>query len=216
MAECCQNERTEPAGEFQGCMICGKDLVYTALSEKKICAVCGREYDANCACIDGHFVCDCCHSAGALSFVIPELLGTTEKNPQVILEKLMSDERVHLHGPEHHSLVPCVLLTAFRNCGGEIDLEAALYEALKRGRQVPGGVCGFWGVCGAATGTGIYVSILAGASPMSSDAWTIPQKMALQAIEAVSSCGGPTKNVSGTIAPIIRWRCRRRDYEKPI
>ena len=27
---------------------------------------------------------------------------------------------VHLHGPEHHGVVPCVLLTAYRNCGGAL------------------------------------------------------------------------------------------------
>jgi hypothetical protein len=176
---------------FRDCMICGKPLVYFDGAVRKKCVICGREFDANCACEDGHFVCNDCHSAGALSFLVPVLMKTEEKDPQKILESVMKDEKVHLHGPEHHVIVPCVLLTAYRNNGGELDLEKSLYEAIKRAKQVPGGACGYWGVCGAAAGTGIYVSILAGSTPMSGDAWTIPQKMVIKALENISSYGGP-------------------------
>ena len=176
---------------FLDCMICGKPLVYSGEAVRRKCVVCGREFDANCACEDGHFVCNDCHSAGALSFLVPVLMKTEEKDPQRILESVVKDGRVHLHGPEHHVIVPCVLLTAYRNNGGELDLEKSLYEAIKRAKQVPGGTCGYWGVCGAAAGTGIYVSILAGSGPLSGDAWTIPQKMVIKAVEKVSSCGGP-------------------------
>ena len=46
---------------------------------------------------------------------------------------------VHMHGPEHHAIVPCVLLTAFRNNGEHMDYDAALSEICKRAKQVPGG-----------------------------------------------------------------------------
>ena len=127
---------------FRDCMICGKPLVYFDGAVRKKCVVCGREFDANCACEDGHFVCNDCHSAGALSFLVPVLMKTEEKDPQKILESVIKDEKVHLHGPEHHVIVPCVLLTAYRNNGGELDLEKSLYEAIKRAKQVPGGACG--------------------------------------------------------------------------
>ncbi len=48
----------------KGCLICGWELVY-GLSEKLECFYCYRTYEANVKCIDGHFVCDTCHSLPA-------------------------------------------------------------------------------------------------------------------------------------------------------
>ena len=38
------------------------------------------------------------------------------------------------------------MLTAYKNAGGDIDLEEALQEMHERGKQYPGGSCGFWGM----------------------------------------------------------------------
>ena len=67
---------------------------------------------------------------------------------------------VHMHGPEHHAIVPSVLLTALRNNGERMNYDTALSEICKRARQVPGGTCGYWGVCGAAAGAGIFMSVM--------------------------------------------------------
>ena len=71
----------------------------------------------------------------------------------------------HMHGPEHHIIVPLVLLTALRNNGGDISYDEAMREAYTRASKLPGGTCGFWGVCGAAAGAGIFASLLLGSSP---------------------------------------------------
>ena len=96
-----------------------------------------------------------------------------------------------MHGPEHHVIVPCVLLTAYRNNGGGIELEKALREAVRRASQVPGGACGYWGVCGAAAGAGIYLSILLGSNPVHKDAWPIPQRLVSDCLRAIADVGGP-------------------------
>ena len=96
-----------------------------------------------------------------------------------------------MHGPEHHMIVPCVLLTAYKNCGGEIDLGKALDEAVKRGKNVPGGACGYWGACGAAVSTGIYMSIVTGSGPLNGDAWPVPMKLVAKCLEDIAACGGP-------------------------
>ncbi|MCQ2356891.1 MAG: DUF5714 domain-containing protein, partial [Methanocorpusculum sp.] len=41
-----------------------------------------------------------------------------------------------------------VLLAAYWNAGGEIDLPAALDEMIRRGSMVPGGFCRLAGACG--------------------------------------------------------------------
>jgi hypothetical protein len=70
-----------------------------------------------------------------------------------------------MHGPEHHGLVPGVILATYRNLGGEIT-ERDILTGIERGLCVPGGACGFMGICGAAVGVGIAYSILLGADPL--------------------------------------------------
>ena len=53
---------------------------------------------------------------------------------------------------------------AYKNAGGEIDLPEALLEMMNRGKAVPGGTCGFWGACGAGISTGMFISIISGAT----------------------------------------------------
>ena len=135
---CCEEKKVQKLPErFSGCLLCGKPLRYDAAPSLRKCAVCGEEKLSDCACEDGHFVCDACHSAGLDEFFIPFLLESEEKCPQRLLEQVMALPRVHMHGPEHHVIVPCVLLTAFHNCGGGNDLRSDLSAALKRGKQVP-------------------------------------------------------------------------------
>ena len=97
----------------------------------------------------------------------------------------------HMHGPEHHTMVGSALLTAYKNAGGEIDLKSALYEMQRRGRQVPGGVCGFWGACGAGISTGMYLSIALNATPLAKEAWGLANQLTAKALDAIGKNGGP-------------------------
>ena len=174
-----------------GCLLCGKPLRYFKETKPLRCAICGKEADANCTCEDGHFVCDNCHESSSIAFFVPLLLASAEKDPLELFERVIALRQVHMHGPEHHIIVPCVLLTAYRNNGGAIDLEPALKEAVRRASQVPGGTCGYWGVCGAAAGAGIYMSILTGSNPVHKDAWPIPQRLVADILNTLADVGGP-------------------------
>ncbi len=57
-------------------------------------------------------------------------------------------------------MVGSALLTAYKNAGGEVDLKEALSEMQNRGRGVPGGICGFWGACGAGISTGMLYKVM--------------------------------------------------------
>ena len=172
------------------CVICGKPLIYFTEEKLLECRICHQKKPANAACEDGHFICDECHSGGGAA-VLDLLLHSKEKDPIALFLQVTALEDVHLHGPEHHSIVPCVLLTAYHNCGGELDLERKLREAWKRGQKIAGGSCGFLGVCGAAAGAGIFASIVCGASPLSPDKWGIPQGLAAACLQANAQTGGP-------------------------
>ena len=178
------------SGMNENCMICGKPLVYFNDTKMLRCAVCGKDAPANAACEDGHFVCDDCHSGGGAE-ILSFLLKSEEKDPIELFCQVCALKEVHMHGPEHHSIVPCVLLTAFCNNGGDIELESALPEAWKRGKGVPGGACGFWGCCGSAVGAGIFASVVCKATPLAGDVWHIPQELTADCLRAIARVGGP-------------------------
>ena len=72
-----------------------------------------------------------------------------------------------------------------------IKVEAVLMEMMKRGRNVPGGICGFWGACGAGISTGMYVSIITKASPLTEESWGLSNLMTSKALEKIGKIGGP-------------------------
>lgn len=180
----------EDGGKNENCMICGAPLIYFGQQQALRCEVCGKTVQANAQCENGHFVCDECH-AGGKAEVLLFLKQSGEKDPVALFLQTCELKAVHLHGPEHHSIVPCVLLTAFRNNGGELEYEECLNEAWKRGSKVPGGACGFLGVCGAAAGAGIFASILSEATPLTGEVWDVPQRLAMECLRRMTEIGGP-------------------------
>jgi hypothetical protein len=105
---------------------------------------------------------------------------------------LMENQEIKMHGPEHHFLVPAVLLAAFYNKSNSKDKkEEAIKKARQRSDNVLGGFCGFYGDCGAAVGTGIFVSVLTGATPLSGNEWRLSNLITGQSLISIANQGGP-------------------------
>jgi hypothetical protein len=147
-------------------LVCGAPVGYLPAAVPQTCAFCGQTFTTAAAqCRQGHFVCDACHTQDAASLV-EHLCAVTSKTDMVeLLQEIRRHPAIPLHGPEHHFMVPGIILAAYRNLGGEVPA-ARLSQALKWGRTVPGGSCAFAGVCGAALGVGIAFGILLGANPL--------------------------------------------------
>ena len=154
------------------------------------CVICHKKENIKTRCVNGHFVCSECHTSG-VDEIIALCLNEKSKNPIHILEKMMSMDFCHMHGPEHHVMVGASLITAYKNAGGEIDLTSALSEMQARGKQVPGGACGFWGACGAGISTGMYMSIITKSTPLAKEAWGLSNQMTGQVLTAIGKNGGP-------------------------
>lgn len=107
--------------------------------------------------------------------------------------KLMSLEGLLMHCPEHHFIVPAsLLLSAHRCMHSPIEtVEKDLKTALTRAKTVPGGFCGNCGCCGAAVGTGMFLSIWQKTTPLSKNGWALCNRMTAQALERVASVEGP-------------------------
>ena len=172
------------------CLICKAPLEYLDTDEVMECELCHKKQNSRTRCVKGHFVCDACHTSG-MDEIISICFHSKSVNPIEIMEKMMSIPACHMHGPEHHTMVGSALLTAYKNAGGEIELKPALYEMQKRGKQVPGGACGFWGACGAGVSTGMYISIALKATPLAKEAWGLSNQMTARALKAIGENGGP-------------------------
>ena len=164
--------------------------MYLEADEPMVCAVCGKKENSKTKCVNGHYVCSECHTAG-MDSIVGLCLGEDSKDPVEIMEKMMSLPFCHMHGPEHHVMVGAALLTAYRNAGGRLDLPAALGEIMLRGKQVPGGACGFWGACGAGLSTGMFVSIVSKSTPLAREPFALAHKMTAAALTAIGEIGGP-------------------------
>ena len=172
------------------CLICKAPLEYLEEDVLMECAICHKKENSKARCVEGHYVCDECHTQG-MDSILGVCLQDKSANPIEIMEKMMSMSFCHMHGPEHHVMVGAALLTAYKNAGGDLDLQKSLSEMYKRGKEVPGGVCGFWGACGAGISTGIYVSILTKSTPLAKEAWSLSNQMTSRVLAAIAEHGGP-------------------------
>lgn len=172
------------------CLICKAPLEYLETETEMECELCHRHEMSKTRCVAGHYVCNECHTKG-LDSILGYCIKENSKNPVEILQRMMTMSFCHMHGPEHHTLVGAALLTAYHNAGGNIELLPALKEMIARSRKVPGGACGFWGSCGAAVSTGMFMSIILGATPLTQDSWGQANLMTAQALTAIGKIGGP-------------------------
>lgn len=172
------------------CLICKAPLEYLETDRDMECAVCHRIEKSKTRCVKGHYVCNECHTAG-MDAVIGLCMKEISKNPVEIMEKMMAQPFCHMHGPEHHVMVGAALLTAYKNAGGDIELQPALTEMMNRGKSVPGGACGFWGACGAGISSGMFVSIVSKSTPLASEAFGLSHLMTSKALAQIGALGGP-------------------------
>jgi hypothetical protein len=118
--------------------------------------------DANACCAG-----DGTDTATTLATLIARDLKSTK--PAEMLEDLLSPgEGNPVHGVWHHSLIGEILLIALRNAGYPIA-DDLIDEVIDRGRQLPGGSCGFLGACGALTSASSAYSILLGSTPVATE-----------------------------------------------
>jgi hypothetical protein len=163
------------------CGVCAGLLVYSAESVTKICALCGKEEKTNIYCPAGHYICDTCHSKTAMEVLKNILTTARTTDPNALLEEVMAHPSVPTHGPEHHVIVPAVIVAAVRNSGYPLP-EDTLDKVFERGGKVPGGWCGLYGDCGAAVGSGIAVSVITGATPLTGKQRTLAMAATSQAL----------------------------------
>ena len=124
---------------------------------------------------------------------IEEYESTSYTKPHDLMEKLMDIPGMPMHCPPHHYMMPALLLTeAAKKFDISKDIfEEWLAESKDRALNVLGGFCGWFGNCGAAVGTGIFLSIFTNTNPHSTEGWADCQKITGTALLNISKVDGP-------------------------
>jgi hypothetical protein len=208
-----------------GCLICGEDLQYTDQETNKTCNFCGKTFLSNASCINDHFICDTCHASEALEVIFRTTLENKGTDPIALATRIMQHPSLVMHGPEHHFLVPAVLLSCYYNhlqqLGVTPDNIAPLFPlaasgkkakttsnneepltisalkrkklelARKRSSHVLGGFCGSHGTCGAAIGSGIFLSLILDSTPLKEKEWKMSNMLTSKALHNIAMAGGP-------------------------
>lgn len=113
--------------------------------------------------------------------------------PFELLQKMMDLPGMPMHCPPHHLMIPALLLTCMskkNNVPKEL-LEEWLAQARERALNVLGGFCGWYGSCGAAVGTGIFMSIYTETNPHSHEHWADCNRTTARALMDISEVEGP-------------------------
>lgn len=174
------------------CMVCGKELVYAKDIRRTECFYCKEHGETYALCDTGHYVCDKCHSLKGNDLIERFCVKSDIGDPLEMAVTLMRNPEIKMHGPEHHFLVPAVLLAAYCTAADVNDeKEDKLRKARQRAERVLGGFCGFYGDCGAAVGTGITISVITGATPLSREEWRLSNLMTAKSLLNIANHGGP-------------------------
>jgi hypothetical protein len=119
-------------------------------------------------------------------------MQTLSVNPIEIANIIMKHPAVKMHGPEHHFLLPAVMLSVYYRITGNLDvLPLKLDKARKRSEMLPGGFCGSHGNCGAGVGSGIFISLITEATPLSKEEWQLSNLATAKSLYSIAMHGGP-------------------------
>ena len=189
----CNNVNTKIKNSFHqevfykaDCMVCNEEIIYDNTEINKICHYCGKEVLTNSFCKNGHFVCDQCHKSDSIEIIKKICTNSTETDAAILMQEIRSHNSFKIHGPEHHSLVPVIILTVLKNCGYPINANH-INTAIQRGQTITGGACAFLGACGAAIGVGIAYSIILEANPYEGKKRQAVQQATAKVLEAIAS-----------------------------
>lgn len=173
------------------CLICGSPVITREQPAKMECAICQKIFADVTACINGHYVCSDCSEHPGAAVIRSICTRTKSKNPVSIAVIMMNSPAVYMHGANHHAIIAAALLAAYKNCGGDIDLNTAIDEAIRRGSAVPYGICATAGTSGGAVSAGIFHSIVAKTDPLSIKEWGEGNLLVAECLHKIGLAGGP-------------------------
>lgn len=178
-------------GESLGCLICGEEVSSLAAKEDMTCVFCEQVLPADSCCTQMHFVCDDCYKLSPFDVVKSYCNKYKGTDPIALAVQIMNTSAIKMHGPEHHFIVPAVLLTCLNNLKDIPENIDDKFELANRRAYESIPNCTFnIGTCGAAQGAGIFLSIFNNLEPLSEDEWSLSNSIIADSLKKISETHG--------------------------
>lgn len=178
------------------CILCGSELKELQNPIEVRCDVCGEIHTTHYQCDNLHYTCDNCLSIPVNEFIKNKCLDYKGIDPMALAVDIMNSPKIRIYGPEHHFILPAVMLTSVYNFQhsqrDKDELMKILEETEKRVEKESPRECAYHlGGCGAAIGTGIFASIFAGKNLTKDETWSLANSLVADSLKHVAEAGGP-------------------------
>ena len=84
------------------CLICKAPLIYLEKDEVMECAICHTKENSKTRCVNGHYVCNKCHTAG-IDTILGLCLNSTSRSPIEIIEQIAKAVEIVKRNPHHET-----------------------------------------------------------------------------------------------------------------
>jgi hypothetical protein len=140
-----------------------------------------------------HFVCEKCSNITPFQFIKSKCINYRGNDPIALAIEIMNSPIIKMRGPEHHFIVPAVLLTCTHNLSGNpADLNAKLELVEKKVlNEIQSNCTWSFGNCGAAIGTGIFLSLFENLNSETDSEWYSSNSIIAESLRRVAESHAP-------------------------
>lgn len=180
--------------EIKSCILCGDELHSLDYPVETICDYCGKRIKCSTQCENSHYICDTCIKIPANDFIKNVCLKYNDTDPIALAVEIMNTPIIRMFGPEHHFIVPAVLITVVFNKQkrSKDELKDILNIVEQRAINEAPAHCSYnLNQCGAAIGAGIFLSIFMEQSLSTEDEWSLSNQFVAHCLKKVAESGGP-------------------------
>lgn len=169
---------------MRNCSLCDEPIILQP--GRRVCSYCGLAEEGDHTCGQGHYTCQACRSAVPSDLVSMVCGESAEADPFGLARLILSHPVFNQMGPQYHVVPGPVLVAVLANRGKIADKKTALAEAVERSQAVPELSCAKRGLCGAAVGAGVAISILTGATPLSAKERSLSLEATARALSLIA------------------------------
>ena len=178
--------------EITTCVLCGEELKEIEPSIEANCDFCGKLGILSHSCESLHYICNECLAISAEDFIKKTCLSYEGTDPIALAVEIMNSPVINIYGPQHHFIVPAVILTCVHNTLGQHEMLAKKIEFTETiaNLETPKSCSYNAGMCGAAIGTGIFLKIFLAIEPGSDDEWSLSDTLIAESMKVIAARGG--------------------------
>lgn len=170
-------------------LMCGSDKV--CRNTQKRCEQCMHGALSDIKCMDTGFQCSNCIIGNSIECIRDYCQTAVSRNPLEIAVQLLKSSFMPEHGVAYHFVVGASLLTAYKNCGGKVDLPQMLNMVFDCGKRLAVNEHTIWHNLGLGISAGIYVNLITQVMPFSSDNRKLSSLMTSRYLGVLTRDGAP-------------------------